>query len=64
VLVYRSAERIGVLVVQRRERDFFGPQDLLALQVLASQFAGAIENARILRAAPFRTRPYVQDALR
>jgi phosphotransferase system enzyme I (PtsP) len=48
VPVHRGAERLGALVVQRRERDYFGQQDLLALQVLASQLAAAIENARAL----------------
>lgn len=51
VPVHRSAERMGVLVAQRRERDFFGSRDVLALQVLASQLAGAIENARTVHTA-------------
>jgi len=52
VPLHRDAERMGVLVVQRRDRDAFGAQDVLALQILGSQLAGAIENVRALKAAP------------
>ena len=51
VPVHRGPERLGVLVAQRREQDYFGLQDMLALQVLASQLAGAIENPGRLYAA-------------
>jgi phosphotransferase system enzyme I (PtsP) len=51
VPVHRGPERLGVLVAQRREQDYFGLKDVLALQVLASQLAGAIENSGRPRAA-------------
>ncbi len=50
VPLHRGAERMGVLVAQRCGQDFFGPQDVLALQILASQLASAIENTRALTA--------------
>lgn len=50
VPLHRGAERMGVLVAQRREQDFFGPQDVLALQILASQLASAIANTQALKA--------------
>lgn len=48
VPIRRGIERIGVLVVQREERDFFDDEDVQALRATASQLAGAIENARLL----------------
>ncbi|OVE81061.1 phosphoenolpyruvate--protein phosphotransferase [bacterium M21] len=50
VPIQRGLERIGVLVLQRREQDTFDEHDVLALQATASQLASAIENARILLA--------------
>jgi phosphotransferase system enzyme I (PtsP) len=54
VPVHRGPERLGVLVAQRREQDYFGLKDVLALQVLASQLAGAIENSDRSRASASR----------
>jgi phosphotransferase system enzyme I (PtsP) len=48
----RGSDRLGVLVAQRREADFFGQPDLVALQALASQLANAIDNAQVLAQAP------------
>lgn len=50
-----GGKRIGVLVAQRREKDYFTPRDLLALQALASQVANAIENTRLLAGVPPRS---------
>lgn len=52
VPVHRGAERLGVLVAQRREEDYFGTHDALAMQALASQLAIALDNAQLLSKAP------------
>ncbi len=44
----RGEERIGVLVVQHEEPDFFTEIDVMALRAIASQLVGAIENARLM----------------
>lgn len=44
----RGSERLGVLVTQRREADYFEERDVLALEALASQLATAMENSRRL----------------
>jgi len=48
VPIQRGKERIGVLVVQHEQPDYFNGTDVMALQGIAAQLAGAIENARIL----------------
>ncbi len=48
VPIHRGTRKIGVLVVQHEQGDYFNETDALALQALASQLAGAIENARLL----------------
>ncbi|MGD8262938.1 MAG: phosphoenolpyruvate--protein phosphotransferase [Desulfobacterales bacterium] len=48
VPLLRGAEKIGVLVVQHRQRDYFDKIDALALRAIASQLAGAVGNARLL----------------
>ncbi len=48
VPVRRGAEKIGALLVQHRDRDFFDEIDVLAMRAIASQMAGAIGNARLL----------------
>ncbi|MBN1828587.1 MAG: phosphoenolpyruvate--protein phosphotransferase [Deltaproteobacteria bacterium] len=48
VPILKGVERIGVLVVQNEKRDFFDELDVMALKAIASQLAGAIENARLL----------------
>lgn len=52
VPVHRGAERLGVLVAQRREEDYFGTRDALAMQALASQLAIALDNAQLLGKQP------------
>jgi len=48
VPVQRGAEKIGVLVVQHQEQDYFDEIDVIAMRAIASQLAGAIGNARLL----------------
>ncbi|MBN1931613.1 MAG: phosphoenolpyruvate--protein phosphotransferase [Desulfobacterales bacterium] len=48
VPIQRGVEKIGVLVVQHERRDFFDEIDVMTLRAVASQLAGAIENARLL----------------
>jgi phosphotransferase system enzyme I (PtsP) len=60
VPVRRGAEKIGVLVVQHQEQDYFDEIDVLAMRAIASQLAGAVGNARLLigHTAPSRDRQY------
>lgn len=48
VPVQRGVEKIGVLVVQHQERNYFDEIDVLAMRAIASQLAGAVGNARLL----------------
>mgnify|MGYP006290039895 CR=1 FL=1 len=48
VPIHRGVVKIGVLTVQHEQADFFDDIDLMALRTVASQLAGAIENARLL----------------
>jgi phosphotransferase system enzyme I (PtsP) len=48
VPVRRGVEKIGVLVVQHQERDYFDEIDTLAMRAIAAQLAGAVGNARLL----------------
>ena len=48
VPIQRGVQRIGVLVVQHEETDYFSERDVMALKASASQLAGAVENARLL----------------
>ena len=48
VPVQRGSEKIGVLVVQHQERDYFDEIDTMAMRAIASQLAGAVGNARLL----------------
>ena len=48
VPISRGAERIGALVVQRDQRNYFTRQDELALAALAAQLASVFENTRLL----------------
>ncbi len=48
VPICKGVERIGVLVVQREQRNSFSEQDVMALRATASQLASAIETARVL----------------
>ena len=48
VPIHRAGEKIGVLVVQRRESNYFKSDDIIIMTAVASQLAGAIENVRVL----------------
>ncbi|MFH1982667.1 MAG: phosphoenolpyruvate--protein phosphotransferase [Pseudomonadota bacterium] len=48
VPIRRGAENIGVLVVQKADPEYFSEMDAMALKAIASQMAGAIENARLV----------------
>ena len=48
VPMQRGAQKIGVLVVQHEDGDYFDEMDAMALRAAASQLAGAVENARLL----------------
>ncbi len=48
VPIHREAEKIGVLVVQHSQQNYFDDIDIMALRAIASQLASAIENARLL----------------
>ncbi len=48
VPVQRGAEKIGVLVVQHQDRNYFDEIDVMAMRAIASQLAGAVGNARLL----------------
>ena len=48
VPICRGAEKIGVLVVQHRDADYFDQADVLALRAIASQLAGTVANARLM----------------
>ncbi len=60
VPILKGVERLGVLVVQREQRMGFTDSDAAALTAIASQLAGAIENARTVLA--LRTRAQGVDA--
>ncbi len=44
----RGAQKIGVLVVQHEQPNYFNEIDVMALRAIASQLVGAIENARLM----------------
>jgi phosphotransferase system, enzyme I, PtsP len=46
--IFRGLSRIGVLILQRSERDFFTEDDELAVKAIASQLANILENAKLL----------------
>ena len=48
VPIRRGVEKIGVLVVQHEKENYFDEYDVMTLRVIASQLAGAMENARLL----------------
>ena len=52
VPIHRGAEKIGVLVVQHREADFFNTADIMALRAIAAQLAGTIASARLMMDLP------------
>jgi phosphotransferase system enzyme I (PtsP) len=48
VPIMRGEEKIGVLVVRHKSRNYFDDIDVMAMRATASQLAGAIGNARLL----------------
>ena len=48
VPIQRGVEKVGVITVQRVERNHFEPDDVMALRAVAAQLAGTIESARLL----------------
>jgi phosphotransferase system enzyme I (PtsP) len=59
VPIHRGNEKIGVLVVQHKQPDYFDDIDVMAMRAIASQLTGAIENARLMidqnhKPIPFR----------
>jgi phosphotransferase system enzyme I (PtsP) len=48
VPIRRGVEKVGVLVVQSEQENYFDEYDVMTLRVIASQLAGAVENARLL----------------
>lgn len=48
VPIIRRMNPVGVIVVQDPQWNYFTPNDIQALQVIASQLAGVIENADLL----------------
>jgi len=48
VPIKRGIEKIGVLVVQHRDTDYFDVSDERAIGAVVTQLAGSIENARLL----------------
>ena len=48
VPILRGLSRVGVLVVQDTQKDYFDENDLKALRAIAAQLATTIENAKLL----------------
>ncbi len=48
VPICRATEKIGVLVVQHKQKDYFDQADVMALRAIASQLAGTVANARLI----------------
>ncbi|MFC1467878.1 phosphoenolpyruvate--protein phosphotransferase [Verrucomicrobiota bacterium] len=48
VPIFRGLERIGVLVLQQRARDYFSAVNVKALRAIAAQLAHTIESANLL----------------
>jgi phosphotransferase system enzyme I (PtsP) len=48
VPLFRGLDRVGVLVLQHRTRDYFNPDDVKALRAIAAQLAHTIESANML----------------
>ncbi|MDH3981993.1 MAG: phosphoenolpyruvate--protein phosphotransferase [Kiritimatiellaceae bacterium] len=51
VPILRGLRRIGALVVQAKEQNFFTPNDVKALRAIAAQLATMIENVQLLSEA-------------
>ncbi len=44
-------DKIGVLVVQHKDEDYFNRSDVMALRAIAAQLAGTVANARLMMAS-------------
>ncbi|MGD2268792.1 MAG: phosphoenolpyruvate--protein phosphotransferase [Desulfobacterales bacterium] len=49
VPILRGLEKIGVLVVQHEKSDHFDELDIIVMRAIASQLAGVVGNARLLK---------------
>ncbi len=48
VPIIRGTKKIGALVIQNAEKDFFGDQDIVALRAISSQLANTIEMTQLI----------------
>lgn len=48
VPIHRGIEKIGVLVVQHRQSNYFDDADVMALRAIAAQLAGIVANAKLM----------------
>ncbi|MDA8137292.1 MAG: phosphoenolpyruvate--protein phosphotransferase, partial [Desulfobacteraceae bacterium] len=48
VPISRGIEKIGVLVVQHQQPNYFDAADIMALRAIATQLAGTVANARLM----------------
>ena len=66
VPILRGETRIGAMVIQKAERDFFSEEDVRAFQVITSQLATTLETAKLLMRlqADVRPQPCAFDAQR
>jgi phosphotransferase system enzyme I (PtsP) len=48
VPILQGLSRIGVLVLQHHQHDYFNRNDMMALKAIASQLAATLENAKLL----------------
>lgn len=63
VPILRGITRIGVLVLQRKDKDPFTDDDELTCKAVASQLANIIENARFLMAMHVPQEPKAEPAV-
>jgi len=61
VPILRGVEKIGVLVVQHKKRDYFDDVDIQVMRGIASQLAGAVGNARLLLDSNLRKKGQAHD---
>ena len=61
VPILRGDEKIGVLVVQHKDRDYFDDIDVRVMRGIASQLAGAVGNARLLIESDLRKKGLAYD---
>jgi phosphotransferase system enzyme I (PtsP) len=61
VPIVRGDEKIGVLVVQHKNRDYFDDMDVRVMQGIASQLAGVVGNARLLIETGLQNKEHPRD---